>query len=142
MALAHDWPSPAHVRRPVCRRTSCSQVAGSDELCDEHAARQLALRQAVAPPPPRTSSTTQLASLAGLLAAVNFDGSPWRNRAACRGLTNIMFPESSGSRRPADYAPALAICAGCPVAEPCRAAGTHERFGIWGGTRAPVAARI
>lgn len=134
MALAHDWPLPAHDRLPVCRRTDCPQAARSDGLCDEHAARQLALRQAARALPPKTNPTAQSASLAVLLAAVNLDGAAWRTRAACRGMTGTMTPGSAGGRRPANYTPALAICAGCPVVGPCRVAGTAERFGVWGGT--------
>ena len=134
MALAHDWPSMTHVRQPVCRRTGCPQAAGGDGLCDEHAARQLALRKATRTLPPRTTPPAHSAALAALLAAVNLDGAAWRTQAACRGLTSTMFPESAEGRRPADYGPALAICATCPVVEPCRAAGTHEQYGVWGGT--------
>jgi len=60
---------------------------------------------------------------------------PWRARAACRGQPEVMHPEHVGSgRRPADYGPALALCATCPVVEPCRAAGAPEALGVWGGT--------
>ena len=31
------------------------------------------------------------------------------------------------------YDAARAICAGCPVVDPCLAAGMSERFGMWGG---------
>ena len=48
-------------------------------------------------------------------------------------MTGAMFPDAERGQ-PGDYAPALALCGACPVVEPCRAAGTHERHGVWGGT--------
>ena len=58
---------------------------------------------------------------------------PWRQHAACRGLTATMYPGVPGEHRPVDYAEALALCEQCPVTEPCHAAGAHERHGMWGG---------
>lgn len=57
---------------------------------------------------------------------------PWLLRAACRGTDPALFfpgPEDTP-------APALAICARCPVRQDCleHAIATRERFGIWGGT--------
>lgn len=55
----------------------------------------------------------------------------WMLQAACRGMTAVMYPGQG-----ADVRPALAICSGCPVREPCLkyALDNVERFGIFGGT--------
>lgn len=60
----------------------------------------------------------------------------WQRHAACRGEpTELFFPE-----RGEPTEPARAICAGCPVREPClQEALTHDTLadiGIWGGTSA------
>jgi len=53
----------------------------------------------------------------------------WHRQAACRGEgPATWFPGQGG-----DTEPAREVCAGCPVAEECHAAGSMERFGIWGG---------
>ncbi|MGH9075215.1 MAG: WhiB family transcriptional regulator [Acidimicrobiales bacterium] len=44
-----------------------------------------------------------------------------------------MFQDGGGSGAPADCRGTLALCARCPVADECAAAGAHERFGVWGG---------
>ena len=49
----------------------------------------------------------------------------WRDFAACKGLTRVMFDEDH-------YAEAKAVCARCPVVEECRAVSTEERHGVWG----------
>ena len=60
---------------------------------------------------------------------------PWRQHAACRGLTATMYPEAvRGATSEETYAEAQARCERCPVVEPCLAAGAHERHGCWGGT--------
>lgn len=52
----------------------------------------------------------------------------WYEQAACKGQTDAMF------EIPANLEPALALCATCPVQEPCRAQGRKDReFGVWGG---------
>ncbi len=58
----------------------------------------------------------------------------WHRRAACRGLDAAVFYPATDDE--ADAAPAKAICAGCPVREPCleHALAAREREGIWGGT--------
>ena len=55
----------------------------------------------------------------------------WRNRSACRGLDPTIFYPPSDEE--ADEA--KAICAVCPVREPCLeyALANRERDGIWGG---------
>ena len=57
----------------------------------------------------------------------------WRRRAACRGIdAEVFYPVTDGE---ADGAEAKAICAECPVREPCleHALAHREREGIWGG---------
>jgi WhiB family redox-sensing transcriptional regulator len=57
----------------------------------------------------------------------------WRKRAACRGLdAEIFFPAIDDE---AGAAEAKAICAACPVRQPCleHALAAREREGIWGG---------
>ena len=57
----------------------------------------------------------------------------WHERAACRGATDLMFP---GRGDCAGFARAKALCASCPVAEPCLAFAMEfeETEGVWGGT--------
>ncbi|MGI9120634.1 MAG: WhiB family transcriptional regulator [Acidimicrobiales bacterium] len=61
---------------------------------------------------------------------------PWMARAACRDHPEVDFLPSSPRRGiPADVAPALAICAVCPVTAQCLAAAVeHGESGVWGGT--------
>lgn len=63
------------------------------------------------------------------------DRENWRKDAACRPGTGvdprIFFPGPSDF---ADRAAARALCAGCPVREPCLEANLAEQDGIWGGT--------
>lgn len=55
--------------------------------------------------------------------------SSWTNRAACKGMDpDLFFPQQGGPVKEA-----LAVCATCPVIEPCKVAGAKELFGIWGG---------
>jgi Transcription factor WhiB. len=64
---------------------------------------------------------------------------PWRERAACRGMPTELF--FSDKRR--DQLRALAICAVCPVREPClreamraEAKRRYDRHGVYGGLTA------
>lgn len=60
-----------------------------------------------------------------------YDPASWRERAACRDLdTAVFFPDADD-----DPAPAQAVCATCPVREPCLefALVTRQEDGIWGG---------
>ena len=113
----------------MCRRTGCREPAGTDGLCDAHERSQAALRATAA----RTSGGLAAPVPAWLADLAAARGAPWRALAACRGLTAVMYPGVPGEHRPADYAPALALCERCPVTEPCRAAGSRERHGVWGG---------
>lgn len=60
----------------------------------------------------------------------------WREQAACKGQTNLFFPRRAErpEARARREARASALCAKCPVAEPCRehARNQHE-YGYWGG---------
>jgi WhiB family redox-sensing transcriptional regulator len=55
----------------------------------------------------------------------------WRKHASCRGLdAEVFFPTSEEATQEAK-----AICAECPVREPCLqyALANREREGVWGG---------
>ena len=55
----------------------------------------------------------------------------WKADGACRDLpTSLFFPDND-----ADSGPALAVCASCPVQEPCLdfALRTRQDDGVWGG---------
>ncbi|HUP70034.1 MAG TPA: WhiB family transcriptional regulator [Acidimicrobiales bacterium] len=55
----------------------------------------------------------------------------WRQHGACRGTDpDVFYPVSDEEAEPAK-----AICATCPVREPCLeyALSTRERDGVWGG---------
>lgn len=55
----------------------------------------------------------------------------WFQQAACRGITAVMYVDRGNRARRARE-----VCAGCPVAEPCRAWAIEHREenGVWGGT--------
>jgi WhiB family redox-sensing transcriptional regulator len=55
----------------------------------------------------------------------------WRQRAGCRGVDPDVFYPASDEEAEA----AKAICAVCPVKEPCLeyALSRRERDGVWGG---------
>ncbi len=58
---------------------------------------------------------------------------PWRSKAACQGLDpEIFYPSSDDDL---DAIPAKAVCAECPVREPCLefALAVREKDGVWGG---------
>lgn len=56
----------------------------------------------------------------------------WRVDAACRGMDPaIFFPERGDLSA---LLRAKRVCSRCPVVAECRASGTNERDGIWGGT--------
>ncbi len=57
----------------------------------------------------------------------------WYSEAACAGMgVDMFFPE-----RGEPTTAAKAVCAGCPVAVPCRDVAQQDRLhGIWGGTSA------
>lgn len=57
----------------------------------------------------------------------------WAEHAACKGKTDLFFPEQGDTK---SYAKAVAICGTCPVFAECRQHidENDERFGIWAGT--------
>lgn len=66
----------------------------------------------------------------------------WKDEAACRGLTGVMFSDNN-----ADLALALKLCESCPVRADCLAEcmATEDRtsrFGVCGGVTAPDRYRL
>jgi WhiB family transcriptional regulator, redox-sensing transcriptional regulator len=66
------------------------------------------------------------------------DSYEWQAAAACRAADPHLFFHPEGDRGPARNkreAAALAICATCPVIQPCRRHGLNvrEEHGVWGG---------
>lgn len=60
----------------------------------------------------------------------------WHHRAACHGLTHIMFPPGVQGSTPGtaeQVRAAVAVCEGCPVRRQCADAGRNETHGTWGG---------
>jgi WhiB family redox-sensing transcriptional regulator len=60
----------------------------------------------------------------------------WRESAACRFLeTELFFPIGKTGLAVAEIERAKAVCADCPVRQPCLtfALDTHQGYGIWGG---------
>jgi WhiB family redox-sensing transcriptional regulator len=62
-----------------------------------------------------------------------FQRPAWHAQAACRGVDVSVFVPAFGE----STAPAKALCATCPVAEPCRAYALDRTDvqGVWDGTR-------
>jgi hypothetical protein len=67
-----------------------------------------------------------------------FDKADWMADAACKGLTNLFFPEPGENPTAARE-----ICAECPVAVECLeyAEANNERHGVWAG-RSPRARNV
>ncbi len=68
--------------------------------------------------------------------AIGDDRASWRDSAACRFLdTELFFPIGKAGRAIDEIRQAKAVCAGCPVRQPCLtfALDTHQGHGIWGG---------
>jgi WhiB family redox-sensing transcriptional regulator len=64
------------------------------------------------------------------------DDTPWEELAACRQADpELFFPIGTTGPAVAQIRQAKAVCAGCPVREPCLAyaLSTGQDFGIWGG---------
>lgn len=59
----------------------------------------------------------------------------WTEQAACKGKTDLFFPDQGDSK---SFREAVAICATCPVLDSCKQhiMENDERFGIWAGTNA------
>ena len=70
-----------------------------------------------------------------------FDDWQWQEHGACRGTDTELFFPPDGERAPRRLereATAKALCAACPVRQPCRAhaLGAGEPYGVWGGLSA------
>ncbi|TQS46415.1 WhiB family transcriptional regulator [Cryptosporangium phraense] len=68
----------------------------------------------------------------------NTDVWDWQLEGSCRGLDSALFFHPDNERGPSRArreSAAKAICAGCPVVEPCRqhALAVREPYGVWGG---------
>jgi hypothetical protein len=72
----------------------------------------------------------------------SFDRPAWHAHAACRGATALFYAEHTEGRRFDVYGPARAICAACPVREPCADAGRNEAHGVWAGLTPKERARL
>lgn len=60
----------------------------------------------------------------------------WRDFANCKGSLHLFFAKRSErpQARARREAKALALCAACPVVEPCREfARTNREYGFWAG---------
>ncbi len=62
----------------------------------------------------------------------------WQDSAACREHSNLLFFGEEGEselEKQAREANAKAVCAHCPVSDPCLefAMETNQKYGIWGG---------
>ena len=94
-------------------------VDGEQRLRSRPAARQDSARQGSA----RQGSARQ-------------GSASWRESAACRFLeTDLFFPIGKTGLAVAEIQRAKAVCADCPVRQPCLtfALDTHQGYGIWGG---------
>ncbi len=70
------------------------------------------------------------------VSATSFDRASWRESAACRRFDpELFFPISSAGPALPEMRRAKAVCASCPVRQPCLAfaLATDQAFGIWGG---------
>lgn len=58
--------------------------------------------------------------------------SHWTERAACRGMTDVMFPARGDAE---GVARAKRVCASCPVIDDCldHVTLSPERYGVWAG---------
>lgn len=58
----------------------------------------------------------------------------WRDRGLCNDHDpELWFPDGKSRQFRRRTEKAKGICAECPVRRTCRAAGTHEKWGVWGG---------
>lgn len=72
------------------------------------------------------------------LAEDTLEAPQWQEEAACRPIGNAVFFGDDGEselERQAREHQAKAICATCPVLEPCLefALETNQKYGVWGG---------
>lgn len=65
-----------------------------------------------------------------------WDGSKWRDGAACRDVDpELFFPIGVSGTAVGQAKAAKAVCSGCPVTEKCLsfAVTTNQEYGVWGG---------
>jgi WhiB family redox-sensing transcriptional regulator len=68
--------------------------------------------------------------------AASYDGTSWRESAACRSHDpELFFPIGKTGRAVGEIQGAKAVCAACPARTGCLAFAleTHQDYGIWGG---------
>lgn len=81
----------------------------------------------------RARKRPTMADVAELDTIVVERSASWRNRAACTGMPHLFYPAGYHDQENREQiARAKAVCAACPVADPCRAEADAE--GIWAGT--------
>ena len=71
-----------------------------------------------------------------LAVEASYDRASWRESAACRRADpELFFPIGTTGTAVAEIQRAKAVCASCPVRQPCLtfALATRQEFGIWGG---------
>ena len=103
-------------------------VDGEQRLRSRPAARQGSARQGSA----RQGSARQGSARQG---SARQGSASWRESAACRFLeTDLFFPIGKTGLAVAEIQRAKAVCADCPVRQPCLtfALDTHQAYGIWG----------
>jgi WhiB family redox-sensing transcriptional regulator len=69
--------------------------------------------------------------------AMDGDGNPWRDRAACQSVSaDLFFPIGRTGDAIEHIEAAKAVCRTCPVRDACLrfAIETNQEAGVWGGT--------
>lgn len=81
---------------------------------------------------PSYQNDVNIRSLLPIIEKVAGHDRSWMKDAACSGAdTSQFFPRSKKE----SFAPAIRICQGCPVKEPClQYALETDQEGVWGGT--------
>lgn len=134
--LAAGW-SKAAISRAIGQDGLALQL-GKTRVTAAHARAiaDLAARELTEPDRDRNAraiaATDEFERLYATLAQIVEDRQePWRRHAACAppAITPDVFYVGRGE----SVDPARELCARCPVATQCAAAGAHEREGVWGG---------
>jgi WhiB family redox-sensing transcriptional regulator len=65
---------------------------------------------------------------------------PWKQDAACKGMTELFYPDPLDENLDDIIEECQVVCAGCPVRELCDEYATNrpEEFGIWAGINREV----
>lgn len=96
------------------------------------------LRSTVGVNTTKTSSTQRVST-----STADTTPSKWREKAPCKGLTKLFYPDEEWDDLPSKEREALskernkqakAVCFHCPVKDECgaEALDNHEVFGVWG----------